>query len=82
MADKLRPWVVHIRGFDAYTFWAKSRSAAKYQAAKACCEAGYFHHDIGALLRMGFENVYLDHNAERERDLDPRTPEYGVGSAT
>lgn len=42
MIEKLRPWVVHIRGFDAFTYWAKSRSAAKYQAAKACCEAGYF----------------------------------------
>lgn len=77
MSEELRPWVVHIRGFDAYTVWAKSRSAAKYQAAKACCEAGYFGGDIGSLLRMGFENVYLDRSAERD-NLDPRTPEYGV----
>ncbi len=70
-----RAWVVHIRGFDAYTFWARTRSAAKYKAARACLKAGFFNGHMGSLLRMGFENVYLDHDAMHN---DPRTPEYGV----
>jgi hypothetical protein len=58
-----RAWRVVVRGWDGETFWAPTRSAAKYRAAKALREATGC--GIGFVFVNGFESVYLDHTAER-----------------
>lgn len=78
MGSELRRYIIQVEGFSDEEFIAETASKARYMAWKAWCEAGNNRSYPGGFIDFA-KGVYTLHLGPA-RDLDPRTPAYGVGA--